>query len=211
MVDINKALAIALESEQETEAVSNTYEGLAQMLDIDTALNDTAHATDVAVGLENLQLVLESIQELDGNDIALVQVIGDIAGASSGGLNGALFTPAMEAVDDGGSSASDKAKNIATKITEMIKLIIAKIQQFIEWVISKAKVGLEVLKKAGDRVANQVGQVVNKEKYDALKLLLQSDLKLIASLPDFILVNNAVASLRSTTTPSSCPVSATRF
>lgn len=196
MSDINKVLAIALESEQEAEAVSNTYEGLAQVLDIDNSLADVKHATDVATGLENLQAVLESIQELDAGDIAMVQIIGDIAGASSGGLSGALFTPAMEAVDDGDSSAKDKAASIAAKIGEMIKLIIEKIKQFVNWVVTRAMASLEGLQKSGARLASLVGQTVDKSKYDALKQLLQSDLKLIASLPEFLSTVGEIALAR---------------
>lgn len=166
------------------------------MLDIEKGIADVNHANDVSMGLESLQAVMESIGELDISDISMIQVIGDIAGASSGGLSGHLFTPAMEATDDGGSSAGDKAKNISAKISEMIKMIMAKIKQFVEWLVARGQADFKVLQTAGARVANVVGQQVDKNKYDALKQLLQSDMKLIESLPEFLQLVNALATTR---------------
>lgn len=192
MSDINNALAIALESEHEAEAVENTYSGLAQVLDIENSMGDVSHATDVAVGLENLQIVLESIKELDINDVAMIQVIGDIAGASSGGLPGAMFTPAMESVDDTGASAGEKAKSIGVKIGEMIDTIIEKIRAFIKWMVERLGGGLKALKEAGELLAANVGMAYYKPRYDALKQRLVNDLDFIKSLTEYMKVTDGI-------------------
>lgn len=161
-------LALALEAEQEAEAVADTYEGLAQVLDIENSLSDAKQASDVAMGLENLNLVLESLKDLDINDVALIQVVGDIAGASSG-LPGSFFTPAMEDMEDGEATAEQKSTSIMEKIAEIIKYVIEKISAFIAWAAEKFRRGYRDLKEAASGLKGMVGRKMEMRKIDAMR------------------------------------------
>jgi len=188
MTEKNIALSLALEAEAEADAVANTYEGLAQVLDIENCLTDAKQAEDVAVGLENLSLVLESLKELDATDIALVQVIGDIAGASSG-ISGAVFTPALESsavMNVEQVSTSDKSQAIIDKIKQMIAYVVEKIKAFIAWAIEKFRNGFKHLKETVSAFKHMVGRSADSRKINSIRKRCASMLELSKAIEQYV-------------------------
>ena len=195
MTDKNRGLTLALEAEHEAEVVADTYEGLAQVLDIEGSLSDAHQASDVALGLESLSIVLENLKELDGTDLAMIQVIGDIAGASSG-MNGAYFTPAMEDMEDDGVSPEDKSASIMEKIAEIIKYVIEKINKFIAWAMEKFRVGFKNMKEAGANLKGLVGRQMEVRKINKVRERLGGMIEMAKGIEAFIPVVADLAAVR---------------
>ena len=192
MSDNKLALALALEAEHEATEVADTYEGISKALDIDSNLDDAGHATDVAAALENLHFIMENFPEMDVTSMALVQVIGDIAGAGSGGMDGRHFTAAMEAYDGSTNSlttvenAGGKAEQIIAKIEEIIAYVIAKIKEFIAWVIQKFQNGYKHLKEAAVNLKHIVGRSMDNRSISKMRKRLGLMIELARAIEAFI-------------------------
>lgn len=176
------ALSLALEAEHEAEQVHDTYQSLADVLDIEKGLSEVDQANDISEGLESLQIVLESLSELDATDVALIQVLGDIAGATAG-VSGVFFTPAMEDMNDDGPSAGDKAKAISARVHEMLKKLYERLVQFAKYIQAKVNEAMSGINGMVEDARAMVGKKISAKRATALKRKLD-DMKAFAAALD---------------------------
>lgn len=123
-------------SMEDIDHVIHTYELQGVVASVESLHDEIVHAGDIVSSVENLALVLEGIQEYSMTDTALVQVVGDVAGASCG-IDGSHFTPSMEDQNEG-KPLGEKIKAILNQIAAFLRKVYAQIKMYIAHQFSKS-------------------------------------------------------------------------
>jgi hypothetical protein len=127
---------VATVSMEDIDHVMHAYELEGVVTSVESLHDEIVHAGDIVSSIENLSLVLEGIQEYSMTTAALVQVVGDVAGASCG-VEGSHFTPSMEAEEEG-VPLGQKIKAILNQIAAWLRKIYAQIKMYIAHQFSKS-------------------------------------------------------------------------
>lgn len=194
MSDKKTALALAMEAEHESEQVADTYQALTTVLDVENQISEAKEAQDVAVGLEALSAVLESIAEQDIHDLSLTQVIGDIAGAATG-VSGELFTPAMEDVEADNDSA-ERASTLTDRIMEILSKLLEKLSSLAKWIYAQFKKLLAGIKNAAGDLRGLVGRKIAAGKARRLQRKITQMNDTARALEEFIPLMAELAEVR---------------
>lgn len=139
-------------SMEDIDHVISTYELQGVVTSIESLHNEIVHANDIATSTEQLALVLEGIMELSITDAALIQVVGDIAGASCG-VDGSAFTPSMEDAEEG-VPLGQKIKAILNQIAAFIRKVFAQIKMYIAHQFSKSHRIAKKYETLGESIRN---------------------------------------------------------
>jgi len=157
--------AVVLDDNEQQHAVSMTMECFAE---VETISGELSRATDIALGLENLEFVTRNVSGSKNTDLAFIDTAVGLAVAGSDVSTEELL-PSLESNDDG-TISTEAIKNIAKSVWDAIKNAVLKmwrkIAEFWKWLTDSVPGVRKAAVKLRDRAEASVGKSTDKSKVE---------------------------------------------